>query len=283
MSILVTGSSGYIGSGLVSKLRLNGINVAACDFASTDFEEALDYRELDLSRYSTIVHLAGHSSVPQSEANPEVSWSNNVEGFKRIVDNLTQSQTLIYASSSSVYGITTRPVGEHEAKIDSIMHYDMQKTIVDAIALHAVENGKRVFGLRFGTVSGLSPKTRWDLVVNAMVRSAKESNRVFLRNRRINRPLLFLGDAYRAIELILLSSDSVPGVYNLASDNFQIGQIADEVSKLTGCEVVEGPDDPRPYDFQINCQKFLSSFGEFRHDSLERVVKELMSFDFMRS
>jgi nucleoside-diphosphate-sugar epimerase len=276
MRILVNGGSGYIGSALVARLNLLGHEVEVCDIGWFGIKSFGAYQDCDITNFEVIIHLAGHSSVLMSKNDPQGSWSNNVNDFYKLVNNLDSEQKLIYASSGSVYGSGGRkPWKETDVNINSIHDYDMSKKAADVIALQAIESGKKIVGLRFGTVNGLSPNTRIDLMLNAMVYYSVTNRVIKVKNHEISRPILFLPDLLDAMTLILNSFKS--GIYNLASINTTVGSAASIVSRLTGSEINVLEDDLKPYNFSLDTSSFRSTFGEFRGSTIENIVREMFS------
>lgn len=273
VKILLTGATGYIGSGLTAYLKQNGLEVTKCDLGWFGNYELGNFANLNIAEFDTIIHLAGHSSVSLCENDKRGAWLNNVINFKNIVDQLSLDQTFIYASSGSVYGNLSHPASEADATLNSLMNYDMTKITKDVIALHAVNEGKKILGLRFGTVNGISPNTRIDLMLNSMMWNSLNENRILVKNPNIGRPILFIQDLFKAMLLTL--ERPVSGVYNLASSNVEVQQVAEIVQELTGATIERLPDDSKPYNFQLNCDLFTNTFGQFKSVDLEEVLVDL--------
>jgi len=268
--IFITGNAGYIGSSLsLSFPEANG-----CDLGwFSESQNAVDFSNtLNLSNFSTIIHLAGHSSEPMAASDPDGAWENNVNKFKRLVENLHESQLLIYVSSASVYSKTTGAATE-ESHTSSSRPYDCTKIVCDAIAQMHMGQGKNIVGLRLGTVAGYSPIQRIDTVVNAMTLAATTNNQINCVNPSTRRTLLFLDDLDKAIAKII--DNPVPGIFNLGSVNTTVGEIAETVAALTGADIAKTHTGESFYDFHLDCTKFINAYGSFSNTSLEKVVIEL--------
>jgi nucleoside-diphosphate-sugar epimerase len=86
-----------------------------------------------------------------------------------------------------------------------------------------------VIALRKGTVSGYSPRMRFDLIVNAMFRSAMRDGLIRVNNPAIWRPILSIEDACMAYVRSVEASESISGIFNVASGNHTVGEVADVV------------------------------------------------------
>jgi nucleoside-diphosphate-sugar epimerase len=272
--ILVTGGSGYIGSRLVPALETLGNSVDVVDIGWFSTPAGGAFQEANIDSYDAVIHLAGHSSVGMCESDPDGAWRNNVESFRELVSRLRSDQLLVYASSGSVYGNIGRPAVESDAGLSAVHEYDLTKVVGDVIATRAIGQGKQIVGLRFGTVNGLSPYTRVDLMLNAMCLSAVKHGVVNVKNLSIARPLLFLDDLVQAVDLIL--GNPVPGIFNLASVDVTVEEAAQAVIERTGAERAILLDDDRPYDFHLDVSRFVETYGAFCSASLEDTIESLV-------
>ncbi|MFN3076996.1 MAG: SDR family oxidoreductase, partial [Alphaproteobacteria bacterium] len=201
--ILVLGGNGYIGSRLRQVLgeqhfvKSNDI----CWFTYEDEGDHRDYHKLtreELSEFDVIVVLAGHSSVPSCNGSLPGPWLNNVTNFTDLLDK-TDDQLIIYASSASVYG-NSKPGERHKetnTHFTPVNNYDVTKYALDQQATIANLKGKRVVGLRFGTVNGWSPYLRVDVMINSMYHSVKHNTGIQVSNRNISRAILGIEDLCR--------------------------------------------------------------------------------------
>lgn len=151
MRILIIGGEGYIGTYLNNHLISQGLDVQTFGNRKQDYN--ILGREF-LSQFSHIVLLAGHSSVQCCLGSLDSPWKNNVRNFKNLVDKTDNRQTIIYASSASVYGANDvkRLYTEEEISVDFVNNYDLTKVSLDLLAMKYMSEGRRLVGLRFGTV-----------------------------------------------------------------------------------------------------------------------------------
>lgn len=271
MRTLVIGGAGYIGSRLCNYLKAKGIAVSSLDVAEGEWQR--NYATLtraDLSSIAAVVLLAGNSSVKACK-DAHQALLNNVAAFVNLME-IIGDRRLIYASSASVYGCTgTIPQTEDAPFHRPLTYYDLQKHEIEQ---YASLFRKDAYGLRFGTVNGVSPNPRFDLVINAMCQAARRDGLVTAVNPQVNRAILGLGDLCMAVESILGTLGSNAGIYNLSSFNATIAEIASAVARRTGARV-EMVEAPIVYDVRMSTEKFSDTFSFTFRDSLRGLVEEL--------
>lgn len=256
MSTVILGAKGYIGSALRKHIKADGIDLGD---------------EWSIGHYDTIILLAGHSSKPMGENDPNGAWRNNVENFKRVLDNLRDDQRLIYASSASVYnGIKSHP-DETCSEFHPMNMYDLSKYVIDQLAILA---GKHTYGLRFVTVNGYSPVLRIDLMINKMVEDAKKGQ-VFIKNAELTRPILGMQDLCRAIKTIVESKEDHRGIYNLCSLNgHTVKDYAEAAVQAFGGEIIDQGVEPH-YVYGADTTKFETTYGFEFKETLESIIESL--------
>ena len=275
-NILLIGGNGYIGSNFYknSAHKMSSVDINLFG-QNLNYSYAVNYDQINVDNFDVIILLAGHSSVPMCEFSPNRSWDNNVNYFHNLCKRINKNQKLIYASSASVYGITTDVSTEDsDINFNVLNHYDLQKITIDLIANKYIAEGKNIIGLRFGTVNGLSPNTRSDLIINSMVKSAIQNGVVNVKNKHIRRAILGINDICKALD-VLVEIDIKSGQYNLSSFNSQVGQIANTVAEYTGAKLIEQANDKLAYDFMLSTEKFVNATGFQFADTIESLIKGL--------
>lgn len=271
MKTLIIGGEGYVGSYLTKFLKQHSHEV------ETYGNRQLDYNNLGreyLSQFTHIVLLAGHSSVQCCIGPLESPWKNNVRNFKNLVDKTDNRQTIIYASSASVYGNkdVKRLYTEDEISVDFINNYDLTKVNLDLLALNYINSGRNIVGLRFGTVNGSSPVIRRDLMINSMVYSAITEGHITITNKHIKRPILSVRDLARAVEVIITTN--VPSnIFNLATFNSTVDEISKIVGEYTKVEIIDKGNTPGSYNFAIDNAKFKVLNRFTYEDNIHSVVE----------
>lgn len=278
-SVLIIGGNGYVGSRILHDLE-NDFNFHSIDinwFGNNILSEIKDYRQLtipEISKYNAIILLAGHSSVKMCDGPIMSSWTNNVNNFVDLVKKLDKSQTLIYASSGSVYG--SQNIVTHEdvpLEFKPINNYDLTKYALDNEARKFIKEGYNIIGLRFGTVNGWSPNTREELMINSMTKKSIIENKIFINNKFIKRPILGINDISRAFKAII--NNPVPGIYNLASFIDTVYNISNQVSTILGSNVQETLNIVGSYDFIMDTNKFCQTYNFTFEQTVESIVNEI--------
>jgi nucleoside-diphosphate-sugar epimerase len=262
--VLILGGAGYIGTRLREVLRQNHFVKTndICWFNHDETSDRRDYHKLtkkELAEVEVVIVLAGHSSVPSCLGALYSPWLNNVTNFTDLLAKL-DDQLVIYASSASVYG-NSAPGQQHKETnkiFVPVNNYDVTKYALDQQATIANLTGKRVIGLRFGTVNGYSANLRVDVMINSMYHSVQNNQGIQVSNKHISRAMLGIEDLCRAVERCI--EQPVPGIYNLSSFNATVGEIAEAVSRKLGAEIVDNGSTANAYDFALDTGLFEQTF-----------------------
>lgn len=281
-SVLIIGGNGYIGSRIIYDLqnKYNLHSVDICWFGrDLDYSRREDYKNLTpeyLSKFETIVLLAGHSSVKMCDGIIASSWVNNVNNFVDLVKKLDKSQLLIYASSGSVYG-SNNPISKEDEtlKFTPINNYDITKYSLDIHAYNFIKDGYKIVGFRFGTVNGWSPNVREELMINSMTKRSIEQGTIFINNKNIVRPILGIADISRAIDAVI--QQPTAGIYNLASFYATVDDISAKVSNILSTTIKENPDVFGAYNFIMDVEKFRSTYNFSFNENIDTIVNDLIN------
>ena len=279
--VLILGGNGYIGSRLREVLRKNHF-VKTNDIGWFNYDETSDNRDYqklsrkELAEFEVIIVLAGHSSVPSCLGALYSPWLNNVTNFTNLLDKLDISQLIIYASSASVYG-NSAP-GEQHKETNKIFvpvnNYDVTKYALDQQATIANLVGKKVIGLRFGTVNGYSANLRVDVMINSMYHSVQNGTGIQVMNPHISRAMLGIEDLCRAVERCI--EQPVPGIYNLSSFNATVGEIAQAVSRKLDAEIVDKGNTANAYDFALDTALFEQTYDFKFEETPDTILNSLI-------
>tara|TARA_R110002110_G_scaffold133924_1_gene316753 strand:- start:537 stop:1460 length:924 start_codon:yes stop_codon:yes gene_type:complete len=287
MKTLIIGSEGYIGSALMRFFTcfsvgdtVDGLDI--CWFGqqqqSTIKKDYKDLTEKELEEYDVIILLAGHSSVPMCSGGLDKVLANNLYNFTNLLsklERLSKKIKLIYASSSSVYGSTgSTPARENEINFSPHNNYDIVKYMAD---LAAQRYDVEYYGLRFGTVNGFSPVMRDDIMINAMVSTAKRTDQIKLFGAGTCRPILGINDLCRAVAKIISHDEDARGFYNLASFNTTSSETAHAVSEIVNVpvKVIKDDGNASSYSFAISTEKFKDTFDFSFQDSIDSICREI--------
>jgi nucleoside-diphosphate-sugar epimerase len=278
MRVLVTGHRGYIGSCLVPLLLAEGYQVAGLDsdlFRDCTFDGELaaipekikdvrDADESDVSGFDAVIHLAGLSNDPLGDYDPSLTDEINCQGSIRLARLARDAgvRRFVFASSCSNYGAAGDDFLTEDATFNPVTPYGESKVNVErAVTQLAGPTFSPTF-LRASTAYGMSPRIRFDLVLNNLTAWAFTTGRVYLKSDGSPwRPIVHVEDIARAYVAVLKSPIEI--VHNRAfnvgttTENYQIREIAAIVeSVVPGCKVDFAPDagpDKRNYRVDCNC------------------------------
>lgn len=266
--ILLIGGCGYIGCYLYQRLERAGFTVTVVDQLKRGNPLGLsviqdDYTNLHnefLVQFDAVLWFAGHSSVSQSIADPSGAVANNCLNLFSFAKRLPEHTKLIYASSGSLYSTKYGDVvPASESSLDSIPSqnaYDISKFAFDYLANSFLGN---FFALRMGTLAGYSPNLRPELVFNSMNIAAVSTGRLYLKNSDSHRTILFLSDLWALVYKLLITKQQ-PGVYNVGSMSFKMGELAHLIASTWNAQVIyEGDSDT--YSFLLDTTRMKAICG----------------------
>ena len=259
--VVVTGGAGYIGSVLVPLLLQEGYEVTVYDifkYGSTSLLSVSSHPKLhlvkgdvcDASHLSKVVedadaviHLAAIVGYPACDAEPEEAKRVNVTGTQTVASVLSKNRhKIIYASTGSCYG-RLEDICTEDTPISPLSLYGETKAIGEEIVL-----GVDGVVLRLATLFGVSPRPRFDLLINTLTQQAMEYKKISIYEANFKRTFLHVKDAARAFLFALRHYSQ------MSSNVFNVG---DEVMNMTKGEAVYKIQAFLP-DIQIN----LSMDGE---------------------
>ncbi|WP_291443642.1 NAD(P)-dependent oxidoreductase [Desulfovibrio sp.] len=241
MKILIAGGAGYIGSVLVPLLQERGYHVTVLDFEwfgnhlpsniPVLKQDVLSITHETLVGFDAAIFLAGLSNDPMAEYSPAQNFVYNAAhpAYLAFMAKRAGVKRFIHGGSCSVYGYTVNELYDEESPAISNYPYGISKLQGEYGCLKLTSTDFSVIAFRQGTVCGYSPRMRLDLVINAMFRSAVQDKKIIVNNPAIWRPILSVRDAATAYIRALESPQEISGIFNIASGNYTVGEIADYV------------------------------------------------------
>ena len=166
MRVLVTGHRGYIGTVMVPMLLDEGFDVVGLDT-----EDVRDIEAADLAGVDAVVHLAALSNDPLGNINPDLTYDINYHASVRTAKACMEAgvKRYIFASSCSMYGKAGEDVLDETAQFNPVTPYAKSKVMVENdVAAMACDEFSPTF-MRNATAYGVSPRIRFDLVINNLV------------------------------------------------------------------------------------------------------------------
>lgn len=293
MKILLAGGAGYIGSLLVPKLLEHGYEVAVIDLlwfgnhlppeVKVKQQDLFECQPQDFEGYDQVIFLAGLSNDPMAEFNPALNFISNgaLPSYLAYIAKLAGVRRFIYGSSCSIYGYTVNQLYDEESPVTCGYPYGISKLQGERGVLQMQEEDKfSVISLRQGTVCGYSPRIRFDLIVNTMYKSCFVNGKVTVNNASIWRPILDIRDAVSGYLRSVQADPSISGAFNIASDNYTVGQVGDlvkdEVEALTGNKIaieIKNIQDFRNY--KVSWQKAKTILGYEPKFSVSDIIVDL--------
>jgi nucleoside-diphosphate-sugar epimerase len=231
VKILVAGGAGYVGSALVPKLVERGYEVDVVDLLW--FGNHLPAETRVKRKELMEIGAADLEGVdPMAEYSPSKNFVSNAAGpaYLAYMAKLAGVKRFIYGGSCSVYGYTVNELYDETAPAVSNYPYGISKLQGEFAALQMKTDTFSVIAFRKGTICGYSPRMRFDLVVNTMFKTAIVEGTITVNNPSVWRPILSMQDAVSAYTRAIECSLSISGIFNIASGNYTLGEIADEVS-----------------------------------------------------
>jgi nucleoside-diphosphate-sugar epimerase len=245
--VLITGGAGYIGSLLTAELLRAGYRVTVLDsllfggesllsflhhpnfhFVKADVTEPRAIKDAlrdGWQRPNAIVHLAAIVGFPACQAvGRQVAWRYNVDATKLAFEQAVDLgvERFVFSSTYSNYGLSPegKPVTE-ESPLNPQSLYAETKIASEEFLLSQREAPCTPLLFRFATLYGISPRTRFDLIVNQFVLEAFMKRELIIYQRGYSRSFVHIRDVVRGVILGLEAEQSkICGeVFNLGTDN----------------------------------------------------------------
>ncbi|RPI13531.1 MAG: SDR family oxidoreductase [Ignavibacteriae bacterium] len=292
MKILVAGGAGYVGSALVPELIALGNKVDVIDLfwfgnhlpkeTGIVNKDIFHVEASDVKGYDVVIFLAGLSNDPMAEFSPSMNFISNgaAPAYLAYIAKNAGVKRFIYAGSCSVYGYTVDELNTEESPTISLYPYGISKLQGERAVMQLAGDGFSAITLRQGTVCGYSPRMRLDLVVNAMFKSSLVFKRIIVNNPFIWRPVLAIKDAVQAYVKAINLDQNISGIFNVASGNFTIAEIAETVKNKIEEEIpkeliidTKNIDDKRNY--RVSIQKAINILKFKPVHTIESIVQDL--------
>lgn len=278
MRILAAGGAGYIGSVLVPVLQEHGYDVDVVDLlwfgnhlpegTPVRQQDLFELTDADLKGYDQVIFLAGLSNDPMAEFSPAMNFIQNgaLPSYLAFQAKRAGVRRFVYASSCSVYGYTVNELYNEDAPVTCAYPYGISKLEGEHGVLQLQDDTFSTIALRQGTVCGHSPRMRFDLIINTMFKCALLDGVITVNNPSIWRPLLDVRDTASAFLRAVQADKGISGVFNVAKDNFTVGQVADfvkdEVEACTGRKVRIAIKDIQDFrNYKVSCERAKTYLG----------------------
>lgn len=304
-TVLVVGGAGYIGSALLPKLLDRGYRVRLLDcflYGRDAIQPFMqhpnleihcgDFRSIDtvvaaMRDMNSVIHLGAIVGDPACALDEELTIQTNLVATRMIAQVAKGNgiSRFVFASSCSVYGASDELLNEKSA-LNPVSLYARSKIASENVLMTFRGDHFQPVILRFGTIYGLSGRTRFDLVVNLLTAKALVERVVTVFGKDQWRPFLHVHDAGRAVLAALdASSHAVSSVvFNVGCDeqNRTLGQVGELITKMVPGSVL------RCTEENVDRRNYRVEFHRIREElgfrpvwTIEAGVQQVM--DAMRS
>ena len=300
--VLITGGAGYVGSLLVPALLDEGYRVTVYDIMyfgdgflpkenpnlnviKGDIRDANALRQA-CGGVDAIINLACISNDASFELNEGLSESINYSAFEPMVLAAKKAgvRRFIYASSSSVYGVSDAPEVTEDHPLVPLTLYNKFKGLCEPLLFKHQSDDFVCVTIRPATLCGYAPRQRLDLTVNILTNFAVNKGEITVFGGKQLRPNLHIKDMVALYSLLLKADDAkIAGeTFNVGYQNQSVADIAERVRETVG-KVIPGTsgvgivttpsDDNRSY--HISSKKIERALGFVPHHSIEDAVSDL--------
>jgi len=286
MKILIAGNMGYVGPGVVQRLResypdgeLNGLDLGyfgscitsngvlpECRLNHQYFADVRSFPSALLAGVDAVVYLAALSNDPLSVAYEEPTLDINYRACIRMAGIAKEAgvKSFVFASSCSVYGYAEDGARTEDSQVNPLTAYAKSKVWAEKDLAPLADERFKVTCLRFATACGMSDRLRLDLFLNDFVAGAIASKKIsILSDGTPWRPLIHVKDMARAIDWAIQRDLSCGGSFlmvNVGDDrwNYQVKDLAAAVAQvIPGVEVsINSNAQPDKRSYRVSFEKF---------------------------
>lgn len=277
MKVLLTGAAGYVGSVLTQYLLMHGHEVRCLDLGLFGFDGLKSIKDKveivvgDIRNAGrdivhgcdAVINLAGFSNDPMSDKYGKANMLVNSGGVSALAEVAADYgiPKFIQASTASIYdGLGDDVLLDEDADVKPCHVYALSKYEAEKCLFSS--KIKKPYALRKGTLFGLSPRMRYDLIVHAMIKTVLRHGHIRCFGGGIQwRPLVSVCDAAKAY-VILLEKDYECGIYNLVQDNYQVLDVARIISEsLGGFNIIIDSETQPDRNYRTNGNKLFKESG----------------------
>ena len=289
MRVLVTGNRGYIGVVLTPMLQQAGHDVSGidtdlyrrCTFAPggempdvpTLLKDIRSVTPEDFEGVDAVLHLAALSNDPLGDYRPETTFDINYEGTMNVARAAKEAgvSRFVFSSSCSNYGAGGEDFIDENGAFNPVTPYGESKVKSEMALAEMGDNTFCPTFLRSATAYGVSPRIRFDLVLNNLVAWAVTTGNIHMKSDGTPwRPITHIEDISRAFLATLESP--IGNIHNEAFNvgvtdhNYQIKELAEIVADVVpGCDVTFADDaGPDKRSYRVNCDKIQRVMPHFK-------------------
>lgn len=298
MRVFVTGTDGYIGSVMAPYLIKRGHEVVGLDtgfyrsgslydgYHGFKTQITKDLRRVeadDLRGFDACIDLAGLSNDALGQLIPEITYDINHCGAARLAKLCKEAgvSRYLYSSSCSVYGIASEDIVTEESKPNPLTAYARSKILVEQELMKLASDDFSPVMFRNATAFGVSPRMRFDIVLNNFAGHAWTSGEIKLKSDGTpERPMVHILDISQAFACALeMPREAIHNqIINVGdtAQNYRVSEIAEAISSVfPGCTVSYGKNDEDERSYRVSFQKISDLIPSFKCSiNLEAGAKE---------
>jgi len=240
----------------------------------------------ELAGMDQVIHLACISNDTRFELDSELGKSINYDCFEAMVlaAKAAGVKRFIYASTSSVYGVSDAPEVTEEHPLVPLTDYNRFKGMCEPLLLRQQSPEFTTVVVRPATVCGYSPRMRFDLTVNILTNHAVNKGKITVFGGSQQRPNIHVDDiAELYVKMLEYPDEMIAGeIFNAGYQNHTVSELAEIVKKVVGEEMPErdsitiettASDDLRSY--HVSSKKIAGKLGYSPQRSVEDAVRDL--------
>lgn len=286
MKVLITGGAGYLGTSIIEGLK-GMVHITCFDnlfydqgtlVAKSMMHPSVKFYNEDINDWSynliqaikesdIIIPLAALVGAPLCDKYPEMAMKTNHRWFNKLL-NYLDSQIVIYPNTNSGYGSTGEEICTEETPSNPISLYAQTKQNTETLLLNRYDHA---ICFRLATVFGWSHRPRTDLLVNNLVKVAKEDKHITVFDGHFRRNYIHVEDIVEAFLFTLYEKHRMYGnIYNLGNDNINTTkqELVEKICVALGAtySVDNSKTDPDKRDYIVSSQKLYDLGFECKRD-----------------